>query len=193
MQVLSDECFLLSSALLSLLGSCLWYDLEFDDFLMDSVFGPFCGIFRAVECPARWRDLRYVVQAFAASSLPSGGQLRSFSDLRRSRSRRLLRGGACTDCAVQWSPGILSRSLPGRSVEEGQVLCWCVWSLRGGDVSTLRVGCGILLASAKGTQTRTNSTREKKDHSANTRVARTHGTRVHVASLALNPWRYVNE
>ena len=40
-----EECFLLSSALLSLLGTCLWYDLDFDDFLMDSAFGPFCCIF----------------------------------------------------------------------------------------------------------------------------------------------------
>ena len=46
-----EERFLLSSALLSLLGSCLWYDLDFDDFLMDSVFGPYCGIFRVAESP----------------------------------------------------------------------------------------------------------------------------------------------
>ena len=43
--------FLLSSALLSLLGSCLWYNLDFDDFLMVSVFGPFCGILRVAGCP----------------------------------------------------------------------------------------------------------------------------------------------
>ena len=40
-----EEFFLLSSVLLSLLGSCLLCDQVFGDFLMDSVFGPFCGIF----------------------------------------------------------------------------------------------------------------------------------------------------
>ena len=37
--------------LLSLLGSCPSYDLDFGDFFIDSVFGLFCGIFRVAECP----------------------------------------------------------------------------------------------------------------------------------------------
>ena len=109
-------------------GLCIW-----DVF---SRFFSICGV------PARWRDLRYVVQAFAASSFPPGGQLRSFSDLRRSRARRLLGGGAYTD----WAPGSSAGLHRGRSVEEGQVVCWCVWSPRGWP---LGLECGILPASAK--------------------------------------------
>ena len=46
-----EEFFLLSSVRLSLLFSWLWYDLDFDDFFLDSVFGPFCGIFRVAGYP----------------------------------------------------------------------------------------------------------------------------------------------
>ena len=41
---------------------------DFVDLLAVSVFGPFYGIFSSCGVPARWRDLLYVVPAFAASS-----------------------------------------------------------------------------------------------------------------------------
>ena len=68
-----EEFFLLSSVLLSLFGSCFWFYLDFDVFLLDSVFGPFYCIFPSCGVPARWRDLPYVVPASAASSFPPGG------------------------------------------------------------------------------------------------------------------------
>ena len=109
--------------------------------------------------------------------------------------------------------GLLSSGAPGpyvsllsrRSVGVRQAVCGCMWSLRGGNVSTVRVGVRHFAGLCQGTQTRTNPTREKKDHmhlsthtesaqhhSANTRVADAHGTRVHVASFARNPRRYGN-
>ena len=46
------EFFLLSPIRLSLLGSCFFgFELDFGDFLLGSVFGPFYGIFRVAECP----------------------------------------------------------------------------------------------------------------------------------------------
>ena len=56
-----EEFFLLCLVLLSLLCSCLLYDLDFDDFIMDSVFWPFSRHFPSCEVPARWRDLPNVV------------------------------------------------------------------------------------------------------------------------------------
>ena len=73
-------------------------------------------------------------------------------------------------------------------------------------MSTLRVEVRLLAGLCLGALTSANPTHEKRDHihhsthtesaqhhSANTRVACTHSTRAHVASLALNPRRYVNE
>ena len=193
--------FLHSSALLSLLVACLWFYLVFVEFPPGLCIWAFLRHFPSCGVP----DLQHVVSAFAARSFPSWRVASEFfSDLRSSRSRRLLRGGAYTDCAEQWSPWILSRSpLPGRSVEEGQVVCSCMSSHRGGNVSTLRVGvrhsAGL---SAKELRRALTPRPGKRDHihtlkaqchCTNTRVARTHGTRVHVASLALNPRKYVNE
>ena len=55
-----EEFFLLCFRL-SLLGCCFWCVLDFDDFLMDSVFWPFLRRFRSCGVPARWRDWRHVV------------------------------------------------------------------------------------------------------------------------------------
>ena len=87
---------------------------------------PCCGV------PARWRDLRHVVLGHLPQVVfRPGGWPRSFSGLRSSRCRRLLRGGACTDCAEEWSLGILSRPLPRkvRGREASGVLV-CVVSSR---------------------------------------------------------------
>ena len=65
----------------------------------------------------------------------------------------------------------------------------CVWSPRGGDVSTLRVGVRLSAGLCQGTQTRLIPTREKvltvhthtesaQHHRANTRVAQAHDTHV---------------
>ena len=95
-------------------------------------------------------------------------------------------------------------SLPEGRWKRGK---WCAGvcgHIRGGDVSTLRVGVRLLAGLCHGTLTRANLTREKRDHkhhsthtgsaqhhSGNTRVAQAHDTHVHVANLAPNPRRYV--
>ena len=69
----------------------------------------------------------------------------------------------------------------------------------GGCVSTLRVGVQLSAGLCQGTRTRLSPTRGKGPHapqythtkSALPRVAQARDTRAHVASLALNPRRYV--
>ena len=56
-----EEFFFLCLVLLPLLGSCLSYVLDFDDFLVDFVFGPFSRHFPSCGVSARWRDLPNVV------------------------------------------------------------------------------------------------------------------------------------
>ena len=103
--VLLLERFLLSCwGLLSLLGARLWFYLVIVDFLMVSVFRPFLRHLPSCGVPARGRDLRHVALTFAASRFPLGRFLRRFSDLSRSRSRRLLRGGAPRDPQQVSSP-----------------------------------------------------------------------------------------
>ena len=140
---------------------------------------PSCGV------PARWRDLRYVVSAFAASSFPLGGQLQ-FQETAERRGLHGLRRAVEPRDPQQVSP---PRKVGGRGASG--VL---VWSHRGGNVSTLRVGVRHFAGLCQGTQTRTGSTREKKDHILHkTHTESAPGTGVHEASLGLNPRRYVKE
>ena len=114
---------------------------------------------------------------------------------------RFLRHYPCCGVPARWRDlrNVVFRHLP-QVVSTWRVAwkrskwcCWCMWSHRGGDVSTLRV---VLPRDS-------NSTREKgtsyttvhraRSTTVGTRVAQAHDTRVHEAYLALNPRRYVNE
>ena len=119
------------------------------------------------------------------------------------RSRRLLRGAAYTDCAEQWNPGILSGPRPRKVGGRGVSGVRCM-SLRGGNVSTLRVGGAAFCrplprdsdapqphARKRGHVHHNTHTESAQHHSANTCVACTHGTRAHVAAFALGQRRYV--
>ena len=108
--------------------------------------------------------------------------------LRISRSRRLLGGGAYTDCAEQWSPGILSRppSLVG-------------WRERG-KCRPSGLGCGMSADAQCSPRAekvvhmhRSTRHRERAPHELH---ARAHGTHVYhatarVASLVHTPRRHV--
>ena len=75
------------------------------------------------------------------------GSFGVFIALRSSRSGRLPKRGAYTDCAEQWSPGILSSSL-SRKVwwkrgNRDSVVCGCMWGpLAVGACRPLGLGCG---------------------------------------------------
>ena len=128
-----------------------------------------------------------------------------FIALRSSRSRRLLRGGAYTDCVERWSPGILSRSLPrkvgGRGATE---TAWCVGVCGPPAVGVCRplgLGCGRCRAPPRDSDAhhphaRRGSVSPQHTHtesalhsSALTRA--THTCYATAASLAHNPRRYV--
>ena len=75
-----------------------------------AVFAAFSGL-RGARQVERFAACSFLT--FTASSFPSWWVASEFFiALRSSRSRGLLRGGAYTDCAEQWSPGILSRPPP---------------------------------------------------------------------------------
>ena len=102
-------------SLLALFSGSPWTSSIFSQFLY---FGRFRGIFHVAGCSPggeiRGMYFRHLPQVV----FHPGGWPRSFSGVRSSRSRRLLRGEAYADCADQWRPGIISGPLPGRSVEE---------------------------------------------------------------------------
>ena len=116
------------------------------------------------------------------------GSLRVFSVLRSSRSTRLLRFGAYTDCAEEWR------------------VCWCMWILLAvGVCRPLGLGCGIGRSPPRDSDA-LSSPRVQKGHMrhntltesalhprAHTCVARTHRATARVASLAHSPRRHVNE
>ena len=174
---------------------------------MVSVFGPCCGIFRVAECPlggeicgVSFRHLPPVVFYLAGIS-------GVFIALRSSRSRRLPSGGAYTDCAEQWSPGILSRP-PSRKVGGNEAgVCSVCSSIAVGACRPSWLGGTASADLCRGSATRSIPTREKRSymhHSIHTESApltyalRTTASRArhataHVASLAHNSRRYVNE
>ena len=165
-------------------------------FLAVSLGLPFSRHFPSCGVPARWRDLRHVVLDICRKKFPIlAGSLGVFSDLRSSRSRRMLRGGAYADCAEQWSPGILGSSLPLEWLVEERSHRTVVQEMRveaprGGSASTLRVGVWCVHASPRDNRRAKFPTREKgrRPHASHhttpracsARTARTHSRRTRV-------------
>ena len=139
------------------------------------------------------------------------GSLGVFIALRSSRSRRLLRRGAHTDCAERWSPGILGSSPLGKVGGRGATeTVWCA-GVCGALLRWVRVdpeGWGVAVAAVRqGTRMRIIPTRGKgvchHTHRSTQTVsvlhsrALTHASTRHatarVASLAHSARRHVNE